>query len=73
MAKDDDGVPYLEKNPMSWNKKFNVAFLDNPVGTGFSHSASGVSGTYPTLDTQVAELLVEALTQVTLVITSSHI
>ena len=65
MAKDDKGIPYLEKNPMSWNKKFNVAFLDNPVGTGFSHSGTG--GTYPTLDTQVAELLVEALTQVTLV------
>ncbi len=29
--------PYLESNPYSWHKAANLLYVDNPVGTGFSH------------------------------------
>jgi cathepsin A (carboxypeptidase C) len=29
----------LKKNEYSWNDVSNIAFVDNPVGTGFSHIA----------------------------------
>lgn len=31
----------LENNPMAWNNNANIVFVDQPVGTGFSHSAFG--------------------------------
>ncbi|KAF3432188.1 hypothetical protein FNV43_RR26927 [Rhamnella rubrinervis] len=30
----------LQRNPGSWNRKFGVIFLDNPIGTGFSIAAT---------------------------------
>ena len=27
----------LKKNPFSWTKHFDVLFVDNPVGTGYSY------------------------------------
>ena len=31
------GEPYLVKNHFAWNKVANMLYIDNPVGTGFSH------------------------------------
>jgi len=28
----------LESNPFSWNNKANLIYVDQPVGTGFSHA-----------------------------------
>ena len=31
------GDPYLIPNEFSWHKSANMLYIDNPVGTGFSH------------------------------------
>ncbi|CAN6443947.1 unnamed protein product [Victoria cruziana] len=32
--------PDLQPNPHSWNRRFGLLFLDNPIGTGFSIAAN---------------------------------
>lgn len=51
----------LKKRKYSWTKYFNVLYIDNPVGVGFSFTDS-LSG-YSTDQTMVGEGLFEALRQ----------
>nr|XP_018897587.1 PREDICTED: venom serine carboxypeptidase-like [Bemisia tabaci] len=51
----------LKRRKYSWNRKYNVVFIDNPVGTGFSFTKQD-SG-YTTDETDVARDLYEALVQ----------
>jgi vitellogenic carboxypeptidase-like protein len=49
----------LEPNPGSWNRKFGLIFIDNPIGTGFSVASKPEE--IPRNQTRVAEHLFAAL------------
>jgi len=50
-AFNEDGKT-LKENPSSWNKISNLIYVDQPIGTGFSHSDAG---DYVKNETEVAE------------------
>ena len=52
----------IVKNHYSWHKAANLLYIDNPVGTGFSHYSNGTLWNYIT-DEEVAEQLTEFLLQ----------
>lgn len=51
----------IVRREYSWTREFNVLFIDNPVGTGFSFTDDDRG--YTTNQTEVARDLFEALTQ----------
>lgn len=51
----------LKRRKYSWTKDYNVMYMDQPVGTGYSFTNS--SSGYISSQTQVADHLYEALTQ----------
>ena len=52
----------IVENHYSWHKAANLLYIDNPVGTGFSHYSNGTLWNYIT-DEEVAEQLTEFLLQ----------
>jgi len=48
---EDDGVT-LKMNPHSWNSNANLLYVDQPVGTGFSHAGAT---SYDTNEEEIAE------------------
>ncbi|XP_026430856.1 serine carboxypeptidase-like 13 [Papaver somniferum] len=58
-------IPTLSLNPNSWTKIANIIFLDEPVGTGFSHSKSSHESTIGDLESaeNTYEFLIKWLTQ----------
>ena len=38
LAKDDSGKFVLEDRPVTWNSEYDMLFIDNPVGAGFSYT-----------------------------------
>lgn len=59
-AVSEDGSTLVMRNA-SWNNKYNVMFIDNPVGTGFSYTTS--SEGFVTDQTEVAADLYSLLYQ----------
>jgi len=61
------GDPHLVKNHYSWHKVANILYIDNPVGTGFSHFKNNKTGYFPGEETgdqverELAELLLQFL------------
>ena len=61
------GDPYLVKNHHGWHKIANVLYIDNPVGTGFSHFKNNKKGYDPgeatpdQVEKELAELLFQFL------------
>ncbi|CAL9083038.1 unnamed protein product [Musa acuminata var. zebrina] len=51
--------PNLRRNPDTWNHRFGLLFIDNPLGTGFSVAPSPVD--VPRNQTAVAAHLISAL------------
>nr|XP_003702172.1 PREDICTED: retinoid-inducible serine carboxypeptidase-like [Megachile rotundata]XP_012138025.1 PREDICTED: retinoid-inducible serine carboxypeptidase-like [Megachile rotundata]XP_012138026.1 PREDICTED: retinoid-inducible serine carboxypeptidase-like [Megachile rotundata] len=49
----------LEERNSTWVKNYNVLFIDNPVGTGFSYTTS--ASAYATTNAQIAEDLVACM------------
>jgi carboxypeptidase C (cathepsin A) len=49
----------LEENLHSWNKDFNMLFIDNPAGSGFSYGPDARQ--YPNTAVDTAQELYEAL------------
>ncbi|XP_065202856.1 venom serine carboxypeptidase-like [Planococcus citri] len=49
----------LAKNKYSWTKHYNVLFIDNPIGTGFSFT----DNYYVTTQQEIGQHLFDALTQ----------
>ena len=56
-----EGKPSLLNNIYSWNINHNLLYIDNPVGTGFSFTRSFQG--YSSSDEELAENLLEAMTQ----------
>ena len=57
------GHPYLVTNEYSWHKLANIVYIDNPVGTGFSHVKDSTWYGYGMEEHQVAKELSEFLLQ----------
>ena len=57
---DGNGGTTLDLNPYAWSRKVNMIYIDNPTGTGFSHTGS--AGLVTDQD-EVATDLYELLTQ----------
>ncbi|CAA9997538.1 unnamed protein product [Nesidiocoris tenuis] len=55
-----NGQGQLRIRQHRWSKKFNMLYIDNPAGTGFSFTTTG---DYATDEAQVGNYLYEALTQ----------
>jgi len=51
----------LKAKPVTWNEKYSMLYIDNPVGTGFSFTE--LDAGYSTNETEVAINLYSALTQ----------
>jgi len=51
----------LSRKPISWNDKYSMLYIDNPVGTGFSFTGDDTG--YSTNETHVAINLYSALSQ----------
>ncbi|XP_054262082.1 venom serine carboxypeptidase-like [Macrosteles quadrilineatus] len=51
----------LKKNPYSWSKLYNVIYIDNPVGSGFSFTND--SRGYPTTQDEIGNTVHNALLQ----------
>lgn len=49
----------LKPRNFTWVKDYNVLFIDNPVGTGFSYATSSTG--YATTNKQIAESLLECI------------
>ena len=62
MSSDQYMIWPIVKNHYSWHKAANLLYIDNPVGTGFSHYSNGTLWNYIT-DEEVAEQLTEFLLQ----------
>nr|AKO90272.1 cathepsin A3 [Tigriopus japonicus] len=52
----------VKLNPFSWNRKANMIYIDNPVGTGFSHTSSGFADTQEEVGVDLYECLVQWFT-----------
>ncbi len=55
------GSPYLRQNKHSWHKAANMLYVDNPVGTGFSHSATDPLPSSSHVAKELAEFLLQFL------------
>lgn len=57
----------IQNNLDSWHKAANILYIDNPVGTGFSHFKNNKTGYFPGEETgdqverELAELLLQFL------------
>ena len=51
----------IQNRPISWNKNYNLLFIDNPVGTGYSFTSN--ENGYARSQEDVARDLYSALTQ----------
>jgi len=56
-----DNFPALEALPFTWNKDYNLVFMDNPVGVGFSYTEDSMG--YSRYEEQVADNLYSAVSQ----------
>lgn len=57
-----DTVPFtLTPNPHSWHHVSHVLYIDQPIGTGYSHLSSDPALTYARTETKLAEHVVKAL------------
>jgi len=56
-----DNFPQLEPIPYTWNKDYNLVFMDNPVGVGFSYTEDNLG--YSRYEDQVADNLYSAVSQ----------
>eukprot|EP00960_Hanusia_phi_P043564 756123-Hanusia_phi.AAC.1 len=65
----DNGKVKLDRRTNSWNDRYSLLFIDNPVGAGFSYTSS--SSGYPTTEEEVAKNLLSCLLQFYLVFPSS--
>lgn len=57
---DKDGK--IEPRPWSWNSKYHMLYIDNPVGTGYSFTVGQIPG-YSTNEVEVADNLYSCLEQ----------
>eukprot|EP00095_Tigriopus_kingsejongensis_P005173 maker-scaffold237_size242172-snap-gene-1.30 protein:Tk05173 transcript:maker-scaffold237_size242172-snap-gene-1.30-mRNA-1 annotation:"venom serine carboxypeptidase" len=57
---DDSGSDTEAKlNPFSWNRKVNMIYIDQPVGSGFSHTTDGFADNQDDVATDLYEFLVQ--------------
>ena len=47
----------LVPNQLSWNERFHMLYVDNPVGTGYSYCENNVTSCYATNQSQVSEAM----------------
>ena len=67
MKKYVHSMTLIQNNLHSWHKVANILYIDNPVGTGFSHFKNNKTGYFPGEETgdqverELAELLLQFL------------